>query len=57
VLYNLSFRGDTIEYALFGLGMVLLGFTFSAIVSLHYSRLTFVGIGHVGKNRRKETQI
>jgi len=48
VLERLSFGDDTINQACFGLGMVLLGFTASAIFFLDRSKATYIKLGHIG---------
>lgn len=49
VLARLSFGNDTVEYACFGLGMVLLGFTFAAYHILDRSKVSYLPLGHVGR--------
>ena len=48
VLDSLSFGGDTIGDACFGLGMVFLGFMVAAVVALDQNRKRFMKLGHVG---------
>jgi ABC-type multidrug transport system permease subunit len=48
VLARLSFGDDSVEYAVFGLGMVLLGFTFSAYMILVKSKISYMPLGHIG---------
>jgi len=52
VLWRLSFGTDTAEYACFGLGMVLLGFTAMAIGILHRSKIDYMPLGHCGAKQR-----
>ena len=54
VLARLSFGGDSVEYACFGLGMVLLGFTFSAIYILERSKINYMPLGHVGSKQKNK---
>lgn len=56
VLTALSFTDETINDACFGLGMVCLGFTVSALVFLHRSKGSFLNLGHVGINRMTSDQ-
>ena len=48
VLARLSFADETIHEACFGLGMVLLGFTISAIYFLDRSKATYIKLGFIG---------
>ena len=48
VLDGLSFGGHSVSYAVFGEGMVLIGFLFVAISLLYLSKGTFLNIGHMG---------
>lgn len=48
VLYSLSFNGHTTSYAVFGLGMCLLGFLSVAFIILYASRENYTMIGHKG---------
>lgn len=50
VLYKFSFDNNTVQDACFGLGMVLLGFTIGAIVSLYFSATSYIYMGYVGKD-------
>jgi len=49
VLARLNFQNDTINEACFGLGMVLLGFTISAIFFLDRSKASYITLGHIGR--------
>ena len=54
VLERLKFRG-TVRSNLFGLGMVLIAFTFCAYVALFFSAIQYMSLGHIGgkqKNRK-----
>lgn len=54
MLERLKFRG-TVRSNLFGLGMVLIGFTFCAYVALFFSAIKYMSLGHIGgkqKNRK-----
>lgn len=55
VLSRLSFGGDTIEYACFGLGMLLLGFTFVALQILIRSKEEYMPLGHEGSSFKKRS--
>ena len=44
VLANYSFDKDSIEQSCFGLGMVLLGFTCSAVCFLHMSKISYINL-------------
>jgi len=48
ILSTLSFQGETVGDAVFGLGMLLIGFLVSAVVILDLSRLTYMRLGHIG---------
>jgi ABC-type multidrug transport system permease subunit len=51
VLKRLKFSG-TIRGNIFGLGMVLIGFTFCAYVALYFSAITYMPLGHVGGKQK-----
>lgn len=54
VLENLTFGGGrTANNACFGLGMVMLGFTTSALFFLHRSKISYIALGHVGANQKE----
>lgn len=53
VLVGLSFANKTVSDALFGLGMVLLGFMVSAYWFLFRSKATFLALGHIGRKCKK----
>ena len=48
VLFLLSFSDDTAADACFGLGMLLLVFTGTAAIILHFSRMTYIPLGFIG---------
>jgi hypothetical protein len=52
VLRRMKFDDYTTAECCFGLGMVLLGFTFSAYVFLVLGRLSYVPLGHVGRKQK-----
>ena len=54
VIVRLSFGNDTIEGACFGLGMVLLGFTFMAYQFLRLSKESYMPLGHQGSNHKSK---
>jgi hypothetical protein len=53
ILQTLSFNGQTIGDAVFGLGMILIGFLVSAVAILELSQLTYMPLGYVGKTHAK----
>jgi hypothetical protein len=52
VLKKLSFDNRTTASACFGLGMVMLGFTVSALAILHLNSIRYLPLGHVGHKQR-----
>lgn len=40
------------RYNLFGLGMVMIGFTFFAYLALLFSAISYMPLGHVGSKQR-----
>ncbi len=52
VLESLSFGGRSTSEAVFGLAMLLIGFTLAALGFLHNSRMTYIPLGHVGRNQK-----
>ena len=53
VLSRLSFGGKTVNDACFGLGMVLIGFTVSALVILDRNGIRYLRLGHIGSKQRR----
>jgi hypothetical protein len=53
VLERLKFRG-TVRGNLFGLGMVLIGFTFCAYVALFFSAIKYMSLGHIGGKQKNQ---
>ncbi len=57
VLNRMKFNDYTTAESCFGLGMVLLGFTFSAYVFLVLGRLSYVSLGHVGRKQKSFVDV
>ena len=55
VLARLKFEG-TVRDNLFGLGIVLIGFTFTAYISLLFSRISYLPLGHVGRGQKSRAK-
>ncbi len=53
VLARLSFDGHETNYAVFGLGMLLISFLSCAYIFLFLSKSKFLPLGHIGSNQRK----
>lgn len=53
MLQRLRFTG-TVRNNLFGLGMVLIAFTFCAYVTLLLSAIRYMPLGHVGSKQRNQ---
>ena len=53
MLENLGFGHHTTSYAVFGLGMLLVGYLLGAFVILYFNVLTFLPLGHTGDKFRK----
>ena len=51
VLARLRFTG-TVRGNIFGLGMVLIGFTFCAYLALLLSGISYMPLGHVGRKQK-----
>ena len=57
VLARLKFTDFTTAECCFGLGMVLLGFVFSAYLFLLIGRLSYVPLGHVGRRQKSYVDV
>jgi hypothetical protein len=55
VLARLKFDG-TVRDNLFGLGIVLIGFTFTAYISLLFSGIAYLPLGHVGRGQKSRVR-
>lgn len=51
VLQRLKFTG-TVRSNLFGLGMVLIAFTFCAYLALFFSAIQYMSLGHIGRSQK-----
>ena len=47
--------GGTVRSNLFGLGMVLIGFTFCAYITLLSSAIRYMPLGHIGSRQKNQT--
>lgn len=55
VLERLKFNGS-VRSNLFGLGIVLIGFTFTAYIALLFSGIAYMPLGHVGRGQRSRAR-
>lgn len=55
MLDRLKFNG-TVRGNLFGLGIVLIGFTFTAYISLLFSGIAYLPLGHVGRGQKSRVK-
>ena len=52
VLQRLKFTG-TVRSNIFGLGMVLIAFTFCAYLALFFSAIQYMSLGHIGRSQKR----
>lgn len=56
-LSNLSFSNHTLSYPVFGLGMVMLGFFFGALLLLEFNEMHYLSMGFQGSKYKKSPQM